>query len=316
MRICDQPLLGRLGRGIDLALHRLGDAGAVAVRRWKSLRARLLGARGARRLGASGCSSAAACSRIGGCSPAAGHHPGHAGPCCCCCCRGWRGCCVAAAAARGPPLGAGGCAFSSRRACSSASRWAFFSAFALARARSSARRARIAAIRSCERDLEALRRLAPRSRTPRPSAAAAARRPRARSPASSPVLLLRDEGEGVAHHLRAGGAADPVDVVLGDVGDVEVDDVRERLDVDAAGGDVGRHQHLQVAALEAGEGVACAAPGCGCRGCGRRRRRAVEELGEAVRPVLGAGEDQDVLDLPAPQQLDAAARASGPRCTG
>ena len=66
-------------------------------------------------------------------------------------------------------------------------------------------------------------------------------------------LVRRDEREGVARHLGAGRAADPVDVVLGHVGDVEVDDVRKGLDVDAARRDVGRDEHPIPAALEAGE---------------------------------------------------------------
>ena len=83
------------------------------------------------------------------------------------------------------------------------------------------------------------------------------------------LLLRRDEGEGVAGHLGARGAADAVDVVVGDVRHVEVDDVRERLDVDAARGDVGRDEDAELAALEAGERLPCAAPGCGCRGSAR-----------------------------------------------
>ena len=42
---------------------------------------------------------------------------------------------------------------------------------------------------------------------------------------------------------RAARAADAVDVGLGHVGQVVVDDVRDAVDVDAARGDVGGHQH-------------------------------------------------------------------------
>ena len=48
-------------------------------------------------------------------------------------------------------------------------------------------------------------------------------------------------------------AADAVDVVLGHQRHVEVDDVAERGDVDAARRDVGGDQHPVLAALEAGE---------------------------------------------------------------
>ena len=58
------------------------------------------------------------------------------------------------------------------------------------------------------------------------------------------VLFFRsDERERVAVRLRARGTADAVDVVLRHVRHVEVHDVAERLDVDAARGDVGRDEH-------------------------------------------------------------------------
>src|SRR5450631_2960248 len=49
---------------------------------------------------------------------------------------------------------------------------------------------------------------------------------------------------------RAAGAADAVHVILGNVRQVEVHDVRKILDVEAARGDVGRDQHLHLAFLE------------------------------------------------------------------
>src|SRR5690242_1645681 len=52
-----------------------------------------------------------------------------------------------------------------------------------------------------------------------------------------------------AFRARAAGAADAVHVVLGDMRQVEVDDVRQRLDVEAARGDVGRDQHAHLAFL-------------------------------------------------------------------
>ena len=69
---------------------------------------------------------------------------------------------------------------------------------------------------------------------------------------SSPVLG-DDERDGFALGAGAAGAADAVHVVLGDVRQVEVDDVRQRLDVEAARGDVGGHQHAQLVVLEARE---------------------------------------------------------------
>ena len=51
----------------------------------------------------------------------------------------------------------------------------------------------------------------------------------------------------------APGPADPVDVVLGDHRQLEVDDVRQRVDVEAAGGDLGRDQDREPAGLEVGQ---------------------------------------------------------------
>ena len=67
------------------------------------------------------------------------------------------------------------------------------------------------------------------------------------------LLVRRDEREGVALQLRARRAAHAVDVVLGDVRDVEVHDVREGLDVDAARRDVRRDEDLELPVLEPGE---------------------------------------------------------------
>src|SRR3954466_7673251 len=50
--------------------------------------------------------------------------------------------------------------------------------------------------------------------------------------------FLGDQGEGVTRLLRAAGAANAVNVILGIFRDVEVDDVRHVGDVEAARGDV------------------------------------------------------------------------------
>src|SRR3989440_11314800 len=65
------------------------------------------------------------------------------------------------------------------------------------------------------------------------------------------AVFARDERHGLAAFPRAAGAADAVDVVFRDVRQVVVDDVRQRLDVEAARGDVGGDEHLQLAVLEA-----------------------------------------------------------------
>ncbi len=84
-------------------------------------------------------------------------------------------------------------------------------------------------------------------------------------------------------------------VVLGHVGQVEVDDVADAVDVDAAGDDVGGDEHAVTALLEAVERLL--ALRLRAVAVDRRTRDAalVQNAGNAVRAVLGPGEDQDPL---------------------
>ena len=94
-----------------------------------------------------------------------------------------------------------------------------------------------------------------------------------------------------------------MDVVLVSGRDVEVHDVRQRLDVDAAGRDVGGHEHRELALLEAAEGFrplrlrAVAVDAAGVH------THAHQEVGEAVRARLGAGEDDHAADETAIHQF-------------
>src|SRR5699024_10287858 len=58
------------------------------------------------------------------------------------------------------------------------------------------------------------------------------------------------EGDGHPGRARAGGPADAVQVGLLVLGALVVDDVGDRLDVDAAGRDVGGHQDVDLAGPE------------------------------------------------------------------
>ena len=69
---------------------------------------------------------------------------------------------------------------------------------------------------------------------------------RARCPAAS-FFVRRHERERLAGRLRSAGATDAVNVVIRRLGHVEVDDVAERVDVDAARRDVGGHEHGEPA---------------------------------------------------------------------
>lgn len=67
---------------------------------------------------------------------------------------------------------------------------------------------------------------------------------------SSLLPVLRNEGKCLATLIAATGPAYTVDVVLERVRQVIVDDVRNVIDVDAAGCDVGCDQYACVAALK------------------------------------------------------------------
>ena len=66
-------------------------------------------------------------------------------------------------------------------------------------------------------------------------------------------LVHAHERDRLAVGARAAGPTDAVDVVLGDHRQLVVDDVGQLLDVEAAGGDVGRHEDGDAALLEVGQ---------------------------------------------------------------
>src|SRR5688500_3532406 len=109
---------------------------------------------------------------------------------------------------------------------------------------------------------------------------------------------LLDIAERDRHAVGASarGAADAVDIALRHVRQLEVDDVADAVDIDAAGGDVGGDQDPDLALAEAQQRPLALA----------LRLVAVDRvgvdaglgqlLGDAVGAVLGAGEHQDAAD--------------------
>jgi hypothetical protein len=65
------------------------------------------------------------------------------------------------------------------------------------------------------------------------------------------ALVVRHERYGLASGAGAAGSPDAVDVILGHVRQIVVDDVRQLLDVEPPCRDVRCHQHAQLAVLEA-----------------------------------------------------------------
>ena len=109
-------------------------------------------------------------------------------------------------------------------------------------------------------------------------------------------FLRRHERERFALQSGAGGAAHSMDVVFRDHGHVEVDDVAQRLDVDAARRNVGRDQDAIPAFLEPLQRINALV--LRPVAVDARRIDAVlgEELPQAVGAMLGAREHQRFLD--------------------
>ena len=69
------------------------------------------------------------------------------------------------------------------------------------------------------------------------------------------MFYIADQRHRRAFGTCPAGPADPVDIVLGDVGQLEVDDMRKPIDVQTAGGDIGGHQGPYPAAFETLQGA-------------------------------------------------------------
>ena len=118
------------------------------------------------------------------------------------------------------------------------------------------------------------------------------------------VALARgDERDRVAGAAGAAGAADAVHVGLGVGGDVVVDDVADPLDVEAAGGDVGGDEDVELAVAQLVDGALALRLDDVAVDRGGREPAGPQLLGELLGLLLGADEDDhplEVLDLEDP----------------
>ena len=110
------------------------------------------------------------------------------------------------------------------------------------------------------------------------------------------AFARRDEQDRFALASRPPGAADPVDVGLGIVGDIVVDDVADALDVEPSRGDVGRDQNVDLARFEARHGAfAQRLWNVAVQWRGREAAR-LELLGEFHGRLFGAREHQHPVE--------------------
>ncbi|HVE19191.1 MAG TPA: hypothetical protein VNB52_08900, partial [Ilumatobacteraceae bacterium] len=116
------------------------------------------------------------------------------------------------------------------------------------------------------------------------------------------MIRCHDSGDN-AFSTGAGCAAGTVEerLVLG--GRIDVDDQRDVVDVDTAGGDVGSHQHADLAAGEVGQvALADALREVAVQFHSRDARR-VQLLGKLFGTVLGSHEQQRTIE-PAGKRAD------------
>jgi hypothetical protein len=83
-----------------------------------------------------------------------------------------------------------------------------------------------------------------------------------------------------------------VQVVGGELGRVEVDDAADIVDVDATGHHVGGNEGRHLAAVEVGQGPLPLAPAAVAVDGGGVDLPLAELASDAIRRVLGAGEDE------------------------
>ena len=110
-------------------------------------------------------------------------------------------------------------------------------------------------------------------------------------------LILTDQRDGLAATTGAAGTADTVDVIFRHLGQFKVDHVGQLIDVQTAGGDIGRYQHPHLATAKIGQ-----RPVAGTLALVTVDRHGIETiflhlLGEAVGDLLGADKHQHPLPV-------------------
>ena len=102
---------------------------------------------------------------------------------------------------------------------------------------------------------------------------------------------------------RAAGAADAMHVVFVGIRNIVVDHMRDFRDVEAAGSDVGRHEDIDLILLEAGKRALAMI----LRFIAVDRRgfksSLLERLGELLHAMLGAAEDDDLVEFGLDQKI-------------
>src|SRR4051812_31651239 len=111
------------------------------------------------------------------------------------------------------------------------------------------------------------------------------------------LLIISAEADRNARCAGPRGAADAVDILLRHIGQLEVDDVAHARHIDAARGDVGRDQHLDLAGLELAQRTLTLRLALVAMDRVGGDAGMAKQLHDAVGAMFGAGEDEASLDL-------------------
>ena len=112
-------------------------------------------------------------------------------------------------------------------------------------------------------------------------------------------LIGADQRHCFARRTRAASAANAVHIVLRNVRQVEVHDVRQGVNINSARCDIGGHQHLQLVVLEAFQGAGPRVLALVAVDRVRLDSVALKLLRQTIRAVLGLGEHQHLLPVAA-----------------
>jgi len=111
------------------------------------------------------------------------------------------------------------------------------------------------------------------------------------------IIFRRDQGEGIAGALGASRAANAMDIGVGGIWHVIVDDVRDAVDIQATGGDVSGDHDAEVAGLESVQSLLALSLGAVAVQAGDTEAGMGNLARYFVGAMLGAGENQDRIGV-------------------
>jgi hypothetical protein len=108
----------------------------------------------------------------------------------------------------------------------------------------------------------------------------------------SVAILRRDKADGISDRLRSSGSPDAVHIVFRMHGKIEIDDVRNAVDVNASSRDIGRHEHADLSGFEGFQRTQPLVLRTIRMKGGRRDLRSSQALRDSVGAVLSPGENK------------------------